>query len=137
MKSVFPWLIHWAYRAGTRDFCSALAALVSPAQKFDTILLHLSPSPSKVGRQSCRVAYLLISVSGSTPGYLSVERVSVHHDGGEVLGPGELGDPLLQVSYTHLQEPQCLSFCYFCRCEIERKRGVGNLHVIQTVDTIH
>ncbi len=36
--------------------------------------------------------------------YLSVERVSVHHDGGEVLGPGQLGDPLLQVSYTHLQE---------------------------------
>ncbi len=44
-------------------------------------------SPSKLGRQSCRAAYLLICFSGCTPSYLSVEWVSVHHDGGEVLGP--------------------------------------------------
>jgi hypothetical protein len=104
MKGAF----HWLVPAVTRDFCPALAALVSHVENIfsspETISLHLSPSHSKMGRQSCRVACLLISVSGSTPGYLSVERVSVHHDGGEVLGPGELGNPLLQVSYTHLQE---------------------------------
>ncbi len=28
----FSWLVRWACRAGTRDFCSALAALVGPVQ---------------------------------------------------------------------------------------------------------
>jgi hypothetical protein len=23
MKGVLPWLVHWAYRAGSRDYCSA------------------------------------------------------------------------------------------------------------------
>jgi hypothetical protein len=32
MKGVLPWLIRWACRAGTRDFCPALAALVGPVQ---------------------------------------------------------------------------------------------------------
>jgi hypothetical protein len=27
-------LVRWAYRAGTRGFCSALAALVGPVQNF-------------------------------------------------------------------------------------------------------
>ena len=30
MKGVLPWLVRWACRAGTRDFCSALADLVGP-----------------------------------------------------------------------------------------------------------
>jgi len=32
-KNTIPWLVRWACRAGTRIFCSALAALVSPVQK--------------------------------------------------------------------------------------------------------
>jgi hypothetical protein len=32
MKGVLPWLVSWAHRAGTGDFCPALAALVSPLQ---------------------------------------------------------------------------------------------------------
>jgi hypothetical protein len=28
MKGVLPWLVRWACRAGTREFCSALPALV-------------------------------------------------------------------------------------------------------------
>ncbi len=32
MKGVLSWLAHWACRAGTRDFGSALAALVGPVQ---------------------------------------------------------------------------------------------------------
>ncbi len=32
MEGVLPWLAHWASRAGTRYFCPALAALVSPVQ---------------------------------------------------------------------------------------------------------
>ncbi len=33
-ERVLPWLVRWACRAGTRDFCSALAALVGPVQNF-------------------------------------------------------------------------------------------------------
>ncbi len=32
MKEVLPWLVRCALHAGTRDFCSALAALVGPEQ---------------------------------------------------------------------------------------------------------
>ncbi len=58
----------WACGAGTRDFCSALAALVGPVKLFfssRTILIPLCPPPSKLGRQSCWVACLLVFVSGS------------------------------------------------------------------------
>ncbi len=40
MKGVFPWLVRWACRAGTRDFCSALAALVSPVQNIFFLAVH-------------------------------------------------------------------------------------------------
>jgi hypothetical protein len=33
MKGVLSWLVRWACRAGTRDFCSALAALVGRVKK--------------------------------------------------------------------------------------------------------
>jgi hypothetical protein len=32
MKGILPWLVHWAGRAGTRAFSSALATLVGPLQ---------------------------------------------------------------------------------------------------------
>jgi hypothetical protein len=32
MKGVLSWSVRWAWGAGTRDFCSALAALVGPVQ---------------------------------------------------------------------------------------------------------
>ncbi len=44
----------------TRDFYPALAALVIPAQNIFSIphiSLYVSPSPSKLGRQSCRVTF--------------------------------------------------------------------------------
>ncbi len=72
-ERVLPWLVHWACRAGTRDFCPASAALVSPVQNIFsspcTTSIHLSPSPSKLDRQSCCVACLLICVSESTSGW--------------------------------------------------------------------
>ncbi len=33
MKAVLSWLVRWASRAGTRDFCSALTSLVGPVLK--------------------------------------------------------------------------------------------------------
>jgi hypothetical protein len=67
MKGVFPWLVRWTRHTGTRDFWPALADLVSPVQNtFSspyTISVHLSPSPSQLGRQSCLVASLFVCVS--------------------------------------------------------------------------
>ncbi len=61
MKGVLSWLFSWAC------FCSALAALVSSVHSFFSsqyaISISLSPLPSKLGRQPCWVACLLVCVS--------------------------------------------------------------------------
>ncbi len=62
MKGFFPWLVRWAYRAGTRDFCYALSVLVGPVPY--TILIPVSPTQRKLGRQPCWVACLSLYVSG-------------------------------------------------------------------------
>ncbi len=54
----FPLVAYCTCLSGTRDFCSALAALVGPEQNICFLTLHsisipLSPSPSKLGRQPC------------------------------------------------------------------------------------
>jgi hypothetical protein len=68
-KGLLPWLVNWACcHAGTRDFCSALAALVSPVQNIFSspydVSIPLFLSPSKLGGQSCCVACLLVCISG-------------------------------------------------------------------------
>ncbi len=41
MKGVLSWLVRWACRAGTRDFCSAWAALVGlPFSKYFSLTAH-------------------------------------------------------------------------------------------------
>ncbi len=66
VKGALSWLVSWACRAGTREFCSTLSALVGPVQNIFsspyTISIPLSPSPSKLGRQPCWVACLLVSI---------------------------------------------------------------------------
>jgi hypothetical protein len=64
VKVVLPWLAPWARRAGTRDFCPSLAALVDPVLAVH-YFTYLSPMLSKLGGQSCRVACLLICVYGA------------------------------------------------------------------------
>ncbi len=70
MKGVLPWLVNLACRAGKRDFCSALAALVGQVQSIFsppyTISMPLSLLPKKVGKQPCWVACLLVCVSGDS-----------------------------------------------------------------------
>ena len=43
LNGVLPWLVRWNHRAGTRDFCPALAALVSPVKivNFSTFTFSL------------------------------------------------------------------------------------------------
>jgi hypothetical protein len=57
MKGVLSWLVRLAYSAGTgtRNFCSALAALVGPVQNIFfslTISIPRSPLASKLGAGS-------------------------------------------------------------------------------------
>jgi hypothetical protein len=62
------WLVRWVCRASTRVFVLPLTALVCPvlnifsSQYTNSILL--SPPPSKLGKQLCWVACLLVYVSG-------------------------------------------------------------------------
>jgi hypothetical protein len=65
-------------------FCSALAALVGPVQNIFFLTVHyfnfLSPSPSKLGRQSCWVACLFVFFSANhiqNKGNWKIENLSV------------------------------------------------------------
>jgi hypothetical protein len=51
MKGILPWLVGWACHAGTRDLCSALAALVSTKYFFLTVNSFNSfvPTDQQVG----------------------------------------------------------------------------------------
>jgi hypothetical protein len=64
-------------------FCPALAALVSPVQNIffltDITSLHLSPSSSKLGRQSCWVACQLINFSGGAHDSADVATKTSHN----------------------------------------------------------
>jgi hypothetical protein len=66
MKEFHPWLVRWAFRAGTRDSCRALAALVSPVEHIILLIAHFFTlvvpiARSNLGRQSCWVACLCVS----------------------------------------------------------------------------
>jgi hypothetical protein len=60
-------LVRLAHRAGTRDFCPAMAALVGLVQNIFFLAAHyfkvlnLPPSPTKQGSQSCRRLSLINS----------------------------------------------------------------------------
>jgi hypothetical protein len=66
MKGVLPWLVHWAFRARKRDFCSAFAALVGPVYFFLTV--HYFNSVVPFAQQAVQAAVL---------GRLSLSLVSV------------------------------------------------------------
>jgi hypothetical protein len=57
MKEVLPSLIFWACGAGTRDFCSALAALVGPVQIF-FLVVHIFNSFVPITQQAGKAAML-------------------------------------------------------------------------------
>jgi hypothetical protein len=75
--SFFGWFVGFCC-AGTRDFCPAFAFLDGPVQNIFLLTGHYSisldiyPLPSKLGRQSCRIAYLLISVSTANEGTVRI-----------------------------------------------------------------
>jgi hypothetical protein len=63
MNGDFPWLVHWAYLAGPRDFCSALAALAGPVKKNVFLTIHFFNSYVPIALQA---------VQAVVPGSLSI-----------------------------------------------------------------
>ncbi len=57
MKEVLSWLVHWTCRAGTRDFCSALAAPL-PSRKYCLLTIHYFNSFVPNAQQAGQVAVL-------------------------------------------------------------------------------
>ncbi len=72
MEGVLPWLV----RAGTRDFCPALTAVVSPVKNsIFTFSLFQSPSSRNLGKQSCRIACLCV-LADSLPSFRQTDQPS-------------------------------------------------------------
>jgi hypothetical protein len=65
MKGVLPWLVNWALRADTRDFCPTLAALVDPVQNIFFLTVHYFNSFVVQGRLSRNVCLWLDYSAGS------------------------------------------------------------------------
>jgi hypothetical protein len=67
MKGVLPWLVRWACRAGTRDFCPAFAAPVCPVQNIFFLTVHyfnfFVPIALQAGQAALLARQLLVYVS--------------------------------------------------------------------------
>ncbi len=63
MKGVLPWLVHWACRAGTRNFCPTLAAL--EVDKVQNILFprRIPTSFVPIGRAASPISYYVSLVA--------------------------------------------------------------------------
>jgi hypothetical protein len=58
IKGVLPWFVYWTRRAGTKDFCSALAALVSPVQNICFLIVHYFNAFVPLAQQAGQAAVL-------------------------------------------------------------------------------
>jgi hypothetical protein len=58
MKGVLPWLVRWARRAGTGDFCSTFAALVSPVENIFFLTVHYFNYFVPIAQQAGQAAML-------------------------------------------------------------------------------
>ncbi len=58
MKGVLPWLVPWACRGSTKDFCSALAALVGPVENIFFLTVHYFNYFFPIAQQAGQAAML-------------------------------------------------------------------------------
>ncbi len=70
MRGVLPWLVRWTCRAGTGNFCPALAALLGFVQNMYFLTVHyfnfcVPIAQQAIGSQPCWIACLLVYVSGT------------------------------------------------------------------------
>jgi hypothetical protein len=62
-----PWLVRWTRRAGTIDFCPALAALVSQVENIiflitNFLLVNIAHQPGQAGVLGCLSLCLWIAI---------------------------------------------------------------------------
>ncbi len=58
LNRVLTWLVRWSCRAGTRDFCPALAAPVGPVQNISFLAVHNFNSFVLIAKQAGQAAVL-------------------------------------------------------------------------------
>jgi|688.fasta_scaffold329747_1 hypothetical protein len=58
MQGLLPWLVRWACRAGTRDFCPSKTALVGPVQNIFFLAVHYFNPFGPIGQQAGQAAVL-------------------------------------------------------------------------------
>ncbi len=63
VKGALPWLVRWARRSSTEDFCPALAALVALLQNINSSLHTFSLSPHRPATWTGSCAGSPVSVS--------------------------------------------------------------------------
>ncbi len=119
MNGVLPWLVLWACHDSTRVLCPTLSALVGQHKILIsspyTSSLHLSPSPSLLGSQSCQFACLLVCVTGIHP-----------HTGARELSKDQLPKKEAQITsiwslYVSAQTKKRERLRYLCNCELVPK----------------
>ncbi len=83
IKGVLPWLVRWAPRASTRDFCPVLASLVGPVQNICFLSVHyfrsFVPIAQQVGQAVVpgRLFFYYVSLGKSLSTINSVPKFSV------------------------------------------------------------
>jgi hypothetical protein len=79
MKGILPWLVRWACLAGTRDFCSPLAALVGQVQNIFCTLFRVpiaqQPGQAAVLGGLSLSMYLWSRVFKSEPGIQNIKKI--------------------------------------------------------------
>jgi hypothetical protein len=87
MNGVLPWLVQWTCRAGTIDFCPALAALVSHVQNIIFLTAHtlfhfISPHRPATSMQAVvlgRLSMCLWADPSITLAFFPAETTTVSH----------------------------------------------------------
>jgi hypothetical protein len=83
IKEALPWFFRWALRAGTGDFCPALAALVGPVKNIFCLAVHYfnlffptAPASWAGSRAGSPFSYVSLGVTPPPPPpYLKVHKI--------------------------------------------------------------
>jgi hypothetical protein len=89
MKGVLSWLVRWACRAGTRDFYSALAALVGPVQNILSLAVNFFNSSVPIALQARQSAVLGRLSLGLFLWAIHVKRLYYNNDQQTQIRPSE------------------------------------------------
>jgi hypothetical protein len=118
MKVVLSWLVRWSFYVVTRDFYSALAALVGPVQTIIFLTVHYFNDLVPIAQQSGQTAVL---------GRLSLSVLSLH-------SPLIILFRIAFIASLQISQPRQLQYtvqsvnvCFFVVIIANQIGGTGNL----------